>query len=250
MICEKCRHEIGPEELKCPNCGADNPFAVQHKQNMQEYKKKYAATEKEVSGFAKAVEGLGKKAAILIALVIAIIVTTIITSLNYADPDEDKAARRDAEKNAVSYEEEAEAFLGRGEYVEFVSFLYAHELMNFPPEEFDHLRKVQYVAKDYYECIELMEEMILRSDDPEYFDGLDTDITNFCMYLDDFREVLEAQKKSEKDEKYLGYMSDMEDELHAAMRKFFGMDEEGVLELLDMSRAQKAVKIREVLRHE
>ncbi len=250
MICEKCRHEIGPEELKCPNCGADNPFAVQHKQNMQEYKKKYAATEKEVSGFAKAVEGLGKKAAILIALVIAIIVTTIITSLNYADPDEDKAARRDAEKNAVSYEEEAEAFLGRGEYVEFVSFLYAHELMNFPPEEFDHLRKVQYVAKDYYECIKLMEEMILRSDDPEYFDGLDTDIKNFCMYLDDFREVLEVQKKSEKDEKYLGYMSDMEDELHAAMRKFFDMDEEGVLELLDMSRAQKAVKIREVLRHE
>ena len=250
MICENCRHEIGPEELECPNCGADNPFAVQHEQNMQKYKKKYAATEKEVSGFAKNVEGLGKKAAILIVLIIAIVVTTIITSFNYADPDEDKAARRDAEKNAVAYVQEADGFLERGEYMEFVSFLYAHELMNFPPEEFKHLRGVQYVAKDYYECIKLMEEMILRSDNPDYFDGLDTDIRNFCMYLEDFYDVLEAQQKSEKDEKYLGYMSDMEDELHAAMRKFFEMDETEVTGLLDMSRVQKAVKIQEVLRHE
>ena len=35
MICEKCKHEIGPEELKCPYCGADNPFALQHVQNME-----------------------------------------------------------------------------------------------------------------------------------------------------------------------------------------------------------------------
>ena len=250
MICEKCKHEVGPEELKCPYCGEVNPFAVKHEENMRGFKKKYEDTEKEVSVFAKAVEGLGRKAAILVVLLILVIVFKMIASANYADPDEDEATRRDSMKNAVSYAEEADGLLERGEYVEYVSFLYAHELMNNPPKEFDRFRKVSYVAKDYYECIELMEEMILRSDDPEYFDGLDTDITNFCMYLDDFREVLEAQKKSEKDEKYLGYMSDMEDELHAAMRKFFDMDEEGALEPLDMSRAQKAVKIREVLRHE
>ena len=39
MICKECRHEIGPEELKCPYCGADNPFALQHKQNMKKFKK-------------------------------------------------------------------------------------------------------------------------------------------------------------------------------------------------------------------
>ena len=250
MICEKCKREIGPEELKCPNCGADNPFAVQHKQNMQKYQNKYAATEKQVNTFSKSVEGLGKKAAILIVLIIGIIVTCIITSMNYADPDEDKAARRDAEKNVVANAEEADEMLERGEYVEFVSFLYAHELINFPPEEFEHLRKVIYVAREYYECIKLMEAMVLRSDDPDYFDGLDTDITNFCMYLEGFYEVLDAQKDSEKDEKNRGYMLDMEDELHAAMRVYFSMDEDEVRNLLDMSRAQKAVKIQEVLRHE
>ena len=250
MICEKCGHEIGPEELKCPNCGADNPFAVKHEQNMRRFENEYEATEKEVGRFRKALEGLGKKATVLVLLLIGIIVSTIIASLNYADPDEDKAVKRDAKKNAAAYAEEADGFLERGEYTEYVSFLYAHELMNFPPEEFKRFRSVQYVANDYYQCIKLMEEMILRSDNPDYFDGLDTDIGNFCMYLDDFYAVLEAQKISEKDEKYLGYIMDMDEELQAAMRTYFDMDAQELQEFLDKSRAQKAVKIREVLRHE
>ena len=250
MKCKKCRHEIGAEELKCPNCGADNPFALQHEQNMQKYEKKYDATEKEVKGFSQAVEGLGKKAAILIVLLIGIMIMTVVSSSNYADPDEDKAVRQEAEKNAAAYAKELDGFLERGEYVECVSFLYAHELMNFPPEELDRFHSVQYVAQEYYECISGMEEMILRSDDPDYFDGLDSDIEIFCMYLDGFYEVLEAQKSSEKDEKYLSYILDMDTELKAAMRTYFSMDEEELQEFLGLSRAQKAVKVQEVLRHE
>ena len=251
MICKKCRHEMGPEELKCPNCGADNPFALKHEQNMQGFKKKYAATEKEVKGFGKAVEGLGKKAAILIVLLIGIAIMLVIESLNYADPDEEEAVRRDAQKNAAAYAQEADAFLEWGEYMEYVSYLYAHELMNFPPEkEFGKFRRVQYVAKEYYECIRNMEEMILRSDDPDYFDSLDTDIEIFCMYLDGFYETFEVQKTSEKDEVYLTYILDMDTELRAAMRTYFSMDEAGVQDFIDLSRAKKAVKLQEVLRHE
>ncbi len=250
MVCENCKHNIGPEELKCPNCGAINPFAVQHEKNMEQFAQEYANTEKEVSGFAKAVEGLGKKAAILLVLLIGIIVMNIISSLNYADPDEDKKARRDAEKHLTEYAEKADGYLQCGEYMEYVSFLYAHELMNFQPDEFARFRCVTYVAKDYYECMELMEAMILRSDNPDYWDGLDTDIRNFCMYLEDYYEVLEAQKSSEKSEEYLAYILDIDTELQAAMRTYFAMDEDELQEFQTLSQAQKAVKIREVLRHE
>ena len=242
--------EVGHEEENNPYYSEVNPVEVQHKKNMHLFKNRYEDTEKKVSRFAKAVEGLGKKAAILVVLLIGIIAMRMMTSLNYADPDEEAKVRRDAEKNAATYAEEADDFLENGEYVEFVSFLYAHELMNIPPDEFKRFRSVQYVAKEYYECIGLMEEMILRSDDPDYHDGLDTDIKNFCMYVDGFYEVLEAQKSTEKDEVYLAYILDMDNELHAAMRTYFSMDEKGVNEFLSMSRAQKAVKLSEVLRHE
>ncbi|MCR4762037.1 MAG: hypothetical protein K5696_00760 [Lachnospiraceae bacterium] len=288
IICKTCGAEYDVSRVRCPYCGTayapaeeeeymdrleeiredlhrqvekDNtqperkrssaiPSEVHHAQNMRRFGRKYAATEKEVNRFARSVEGLGWKAAILIVLLLGIIITTVVSSMNYADPDEDEAARRDAENHAAAYAEDADGFLERGEYTEYVSFLYAHELMNFPPEEFQRFQRVQNVAREYYECIKLMEEMILRSDDPEYFDGLDTDIRNFCMYLTGFCETLEAQKSAEKDEKYLANILDMDTELHAAMRACFSMDEEGVRELLDMSQTQKAVRIREVLRHE
>ena len=92
--------------------------------------------------------------------------------------------------------------------------------------------------------------MILRSDNPDYWDGLDTDIRNFCMYLEDYYEVLEAQKSSEKSEEYLAYILDIDTELQAAMRTYFAMDEDELQEFQTLSQAQKAVKIREVLRHE
>ena len=223
---------------------------TQHDENMHRFRERYEATEKEVSRYKSAVEGLGKKAAVLVVLLIAIIVMNVIASFNYADPDEEAKVRRESVKNAAALAVTAEGLLEKGEYVEYVSFLYAHELMNFPPEEFEHLRKVTYVAGEYYECIGLMEAMILRSPNPDYYDGLDTDITNFCMYMDAFYEVFEARKDSEKDEKNLAYIMDIETELRAAMRAYFSMDEEGVQELIGMSRAQKAVRIREVLRDE
>jgi hypothetical protein len=42
----------------------------------------------------------------------------------------------------------------------------------------------------------------------------------------------------------------MDDQLRAAMRTYFSMDEQGLQDFLNMSRAQKAVKLSEVLRHE
>ena len=246
-IREDLSRRIGNDDTRYVNETEEN---YKHDLNMHRFQKRYEDTEKEVSKFALAVEGLGKKAAILVGLIIGIIFMVITTSINYADPDEDKEARRDGVKNAAAYAEEADGLLESGQYVEYASFLYAHELMNFPPEEFERFRSVSYVAKEYYECISLMEEMILRSDDPDYFDGLDTDIMNFCMYVDGFYEVFEAQKSSEKNEVYMAYIMDMDNELRAAMRTYFAMDDKGVQDFIDMSRAQKAVKIREVLRHE
>ena len=250
MRCDKCRHEIGPEQKRCPNCGAVNKFALQHKKNMRKFEENYASTEKEVKEYGRSVEGLGKRAAILAALLVGSIVMIIAAAIADSDPDEKAAAKRDSAKNAAAYAEEADGYLERGEYMEYVSFLYAHELMNFPPEEFDRFNSVHYVAGNYYECIKRMEIMILRSDDPEYYDGLDTDIRNFCLYVDTFYETFEAQKNSEKNEKYLGYIMDMEAELRAAMRTYLSISEEEMQEFIDSSRGLKAVRVWEVLRHE
>ena len=54
----------------------------------------------------------------------------------------------------------------------------------------------------------------------------------------------------EKDEKYRAYFADMEKELRMVLRTYFDLDEEELEELLSLSRAQKAVRLEEILRHE
>ena len=250
MRCKKCMHEIGPEEPRCPYCGTENPYAVQHQKNMKQFKRDYKKTRSEVISSAQKTRGLATRAAILIVLILGCIIITVITSLNYTDPDPNEANRRDAEKHAAEYASEAEEFLKRGEYTEFVSFMYAHNLHDIAWDKADHLVSVNYVAQEYYECIEHMEEIILRSTDPDYFDGLDTDIRNFCMYVDGFYEVLEVQRNRKKSEKYHAYMDDMDAELRAAMRTYFSMDDRALEEFLSKSEAQKAVILEGILRHE
>ena len=250
MICKKCEREIGPETLKCPYCGADNPFAVRHAENMKQYKAAFGKTASEVRGEAEKTGGLAKRAVILITLLLGCMVMIFIAAINYADRDPDDKARRDGVKNAAEYAKEAEVLLESGEYTEYVSFLYAHELMNFPPEEFDRFKRVSYVAREYYNCISEMEEMILRSTDPEYFDSLDSDISIFCMVVEEFYTVLEAQRDGETNETYASYLTDMEKELRAAMRTYFSMDDQELDAFLSLSQAQKGVKLEEILRHE
>ena len=251
MICEKCKHEIGPDYLKCPNCGADNLFALKHAQNIKQFDKEFVKTENEVAGSAKKIAGLGKKAALLVILLIAIIAMRVIAASNYAGSNKDEAAKKDAEKNATQYASKMDSMLENGEYMEFANYCYGHEIMNSGAEEYERFRCVKYTVAGYYNCVKIMEAMILRSKDGEYFDRLDTDVSNFCMYLDGFeRETLVNMKEQEKDEVYLSYILDMENELKAAMRTYFSMDDAELTQFLSLSKAKKAVKLEEILRNE
>ena len=284
IACRSCGAQFDPALVRCPYCGTAYAPAEKDEymgqledirvdlenygmevdiggrreqvpvnpnpQTMEQFDAAYTDTKRRVIGSALKTGGLAKRAAILIVLIIASVIMSVISSANYADPDPEAAVRRDAERNAATYAAEAEGYLERGEYTEYVSFLYAHELMNFPPSEFDHLKGVTYVASEYYECIRYMEEIVLRSDDPDYFDGLDTDIGIFVRAVDEFYQVYEVWRESEKYADYFACMDEMKAELEAAMRVYFAMDEDELQAFLAASEAQKAVRLEEVLRHE
>lgn len=250
MLCEKCGHKIGVEELKCPHCGADNPFALQHEQNMQQYDKRFDKTGKGVLERARSMGELGVKAAVIVILIIGSIITSLIESYNYSDHDDRDTRSRDAVKYSQEYTAELDELIENGEYMESVSYMYSHGIMNSGDEAYDELRGYKYVASDYYECMQYIEEIVLRSDNEEYFDHLDTYISGFCMYLEDFRETYEVWAGSDSSVKYHPYIQDLESELRTAMGVYFSMDEDEVEEFLSLSEAAKAVKLEEVFRHE
>ena len=251
MKCKNCGRQVGPEELKCPHCGADNLFALQHRKNMAGFSEQFETTEKEVATSAKKISAIGTKAIVLAILLVGSIVLYMISEANYKDPDPDEAVRKDAVKHAEEYSAQIDGFLKNGEYMECVDFMYAHEIMNISADEYDHLRNIKYVLHDYENCIQEMEEMVFRSTDPDYFDSLDTAISSFCRSLDSFYETWNGYVRTkEKNADYKAYMEDMEQELKLAMKLYFSLDDEELAAFMELTQGQKAVKIEEVIRSE
>ena len=186
MICKKCRREIGPEDLKCPYCGADHPFAVQHKKNMDKYAKDFSATTGKLKASERKMGELGKKAGILVVLILCILIVNLIASFCYIDPDTEEEVKKDADRNAAKYAEEIDALLERGEYTECLSFMKAHGIDDSWAEGYKKFRQTKYLINAYNDCIGRLEKIILRSPDPEYFDSLDTDMNIFCGSLETF----------------------------------------------------------------
>lgn len=246
MKCKKCGGNIGIDEIRCPYCGEENPFAMQHEQNMEQYKERFDETGEEVVDSAKETERMAKKGGIIVVLIVVIIIMTIVASFNYVDIDDRDDIKKEAKMDPDDHIAEIDAFLEKGEYMECVSYMYANDIMSAGADEYHDLRGVKYVASDYYECMKLMEKMIYRSDDEDYFDNLDTYIRSFSMHINSFYETYEVWIDSKGSEKYRAYMEDMEYELKAAMSVYFKMNDEELNEFLSLSEANKAVRLEEV----
>lgn len=249
MKCANCGRKIGIEDKVCPYCNQVNKLAEQHAENSKQYDKRFQKTQGEVLDSAKKMEGLGIRAIILAVLVIGILIMSVVSSLNYADPDTDKIKEADAKKNAVEYAKLMDEYLEQGDYLGFKSFVYSHKISFWDPP-YDQFVSVNYCAQNYYECVRHMESIILRSDDPDYHDDLDLNISHVSMYLREFWDVYAVQMKREKNETYRAYIEDMDQDIRAMLRTYLQMSEEEVDAFTDLTEAKMAVRLEEVLKHE
>jgi hypothetical protein len=250
--CGSCGAEFPAAQVRCPYCGtADKAAAENEYKGRVDDARRELEDNKKALGEAKRLEGLGLRAAILAVLIIGILIMLVITSVNFSDTDNDESKRRDAVKNYAEYSRIMDDYLSEGDYMEYVSFLYSHEIASIGPgTDYSKYTCVNFTALDYYECIEFMEEIIFRSTDGEYYDKLDSNIKLLCMSVNDFYATWENMRKQEKDEKYLSCINDMETELRAALKTYFDMDDDQLEEFLSLSEAQKGIRLEEVLKHE
>ena len=247
MRCENCKREIGIEELKCPYCGADNPFAEKHEQNMQEYKKRYDKTGRDVIDSAKKTGKLSKKASVIVVLILAIIVMMMIAANNYADHDYSEKEKKEANKNPEENMAIIDSLLENGEYTECDSFIRSHSIMDYDAEEYNDLHGFAYLLDDYTECIQYFEQLICCAYGEDYWDYIDLYNSHFCTYIDSFYEAYETRLDSPSCAKYREEMIDMEYDLRTAMMVYFNMTEEDVEEFISLSEGQKMVKLEEIL---
>lgn len=248
MRCPNCGKTIGIEEIKCPACGYTNPLAEKHNENIRKYDKRFKKTQDNVLESARKTEGIGIRGGIFAILVAAIVILAVCWGVVIADgegetsEDRKKAALKNKAENAA----QMKAYLEEGDYITFVSFIRRYDIpLN--EEPFKEYKKLDYVAEEYYSCVGDWERILLRSDDPDYWDSSGLDISHFCTDIGSFMEVYEYNAGIEKNEEIAAYMEDMNADMRAMLRRYLQMTDDEVDEFLGYSQARKAVAMEEII---
>ena len=248
MKCPNCGKNIGIEVSECPDCGYANPLARKHNENIRKYDRRFRKTQDNVLASAQKTEGVGIRGGIFAILVAVIIILAFVWGAVIAagegDTDEDR--KRDALKNKTEYSEQMRGYLEEGDYITFLSFIRYHNIP-FDSEPYIDYRKVYYIADRYYTCVQLWEKILLRSDDPDFWDSSELDISHLCMYTDSFLEVYKCNVEIEKNEEFVTYIEDMNSDIRAMFRRYLKMTDQEVDEFLGYSQAKKAVTIEGIL---
>ena len=97
MKCPYCGGEVALEDKNCPFCGRSNEQSAQHQRDMDRYQRRYASTERLVTGKAKTYGRVLPRVVILMLLLFATVVMIAVGSL--ADRFPENARRRAAERD-------------------------------------------------------------------------------------------------------------------------------------------------------
>lgn len=163
MKCENCGTNIQIEDEKCPFCGTLNPFAVQHRQDMQQYQKEFQDTKKKVEQRSIRFTALSVK-----LTVIAVLFAAVIGMIYAVNDGVYKIWRYQTRTKIASHKEEymekLAAYERDGDWNSLYAFMVENSLTL--DETFKEYYVLYYTAFNYGM---VMEYLMHYMEEPEYY---------------------------------------------------------------------------------
>ena len=245
MKCGNCGGEISLEDKECPFCGSINKDAVEHIKAMEEYRKRYENTEKEVTTKTKRFAGMAVKAAILVVLLIGIGITAVVSDRAYGFPE--KSRRRAALKDPAACRTIMKENLDNGDYCGYTAYVTYNNIPVYD-DRFSDFKNVNYCADYYRDTLASLERIIMHGDDEKWLKWeASSDTGRFCRYLKEFYTSLEDRKGREENEDFKAYYDDMRADMDAAISVYLGMDDDKRTQFLEMSENKMSAYLEEVV---
>lgn len=245
MKCSNCGGEISLEDKVCPFCGNPNRDAAEHIRAMEEYKKRYEDTEKEVTRRTRKFASVAVKAVILVVLLIGIGVTVFISSRAYGFPE--KARRRAALKHPEECRAKMTEYLDKGDYCGYSAYV-TYNYIPMYDERFEEFKNVNYCTSYYTDTITALEKIMMHGDNEKWLKwNASNDTDRFCRYVREFYNTVEDRKEREEFESNLAYYDDMKADMDTAIQVYLGMDKEKFEEFLGMSENRMSAYLEEVI---
>lgn len=242
MKCASCGGNLSLEDVVCPYCDALNEHAVEHIREMNQYKREFEGTKKEVYSVTKGYAGIAVRAVICVVLILCISVLIVIK--NYSYDIRYSMEERNACKYVEEYSGEMDRYLEARDYIGFLSFC-NEKGINLYDDEYAKYRGIDNIARQY----EQIYMNIMRILEYELLgDGFDS-VKYLADSLDNFYEALnpESYMYIGTDAERRQILTEMQEQVHALLRTYCGLSAEDIEELPYLSSGKRALLIEERL---
>ncbi|MBQ7933536.1 MAG: hypothetical protein IJ327_01940 [Lachnospiraceae bacterium] len=240
MKCASCGGNLSLEDVVCPYCDALNEHAVEHVRQMNQYKREFEGTKKEVYTTTKGYAGIAVRAVICAALVICI--TLLILAVFFSSELKDYMMERDIQKNAEEYCLVMDSYLEERDYMGFVSFCNEKGIYGYEDgyEKYNGILSATYQYRSIYTGIMRLEK------DAKYGNVEDSIkyIAESLNGLYDLRNP-ESYMYIGADQECLQILTELQEQVHALLMAYGGLSAEDIEILPELSSSKRAVLLEE-----
>lgn len=238
MKCPSCGSNLQIDNAFCPYCGAKNPVAQKHREDMKRYAEDYKKTKEEVIGNTRKFNKTTLRVT-AIALTVAAIVGVIALTM-FKDRLGMQMYRKHRNMNAPQYFEQVEQLVGEEDYLRLDALVTAKGIAYGNNKRMDEYTGVFRVTDHYAEVFtQLMYMLTDSSISDSEIDVLSTEINSFYR---SFKNYSDYGKDNEMVQKYL---SDIKQDMSLLLKTYLKLSDETAAGLETMSEGNIFIMVEE-----
>lgn len=241
MKCKSCGANLQIDNEVCPYCGIANPVAKKHREDMKKYSKDYSKTKKEVITKSKKVNERSVRIAVgaitFAAVLLSVFLDTSEVSVRHRLKN--KAMTKDHEK----YYAMVEDLIQYDDYFKISELVHAHNLYDSSITPLGYAELLRADTNYASLCSNIMKA--LEADDA-HIDTYASYISHNLWYVDIYLHDNDVYSKV-YDAKWLKFADDLQRDTKLVLATFLNIPEEEYDELVKLSEAQRAVRIKEAI---
>ena len=248
MKCKFCGSNLQIEDELCPYCGKPNPHYIKHRQDMQAFQTDYQSTKQEVLAHVSKLNQRTVHITIIAVLVALCAVALVLCFLS----NEIRDARIESEiaRNRAVYEEQIKSYmedvnpLSLSEYGRKYKLTYSEEM-----EEYSKIFSISWYYQYFYNyTVELMTEGV-----HEKYETLDEKCESLGRFVESIYECRERQSY-DKDFHFTpdktAYMDAIAEKTELLLKAYYGLSDEEIRQIPELSRARLTILLAEGYQHE
>ena len=243
MKCPNCGGSMGLEDAFCPYCNTPNTMAVQHQTDMAHYRNEYERTQADVMEKTSFLQRHGSWLVVLVVLLVLLVVGVVLQfsawDIGYSIR-ESRAEQSAAEDSAV-----LDAYLEQGEYGKFAGYYGSNDIYIVDRNPYQALRSA---ANAYTDLVQYISALHSSSD----YAFKPNRISDTCGYIaNDLNRIytIEQQYSYDLDESLpldkRVYLEDIRDRTRAIAKAYFGLTDEQINDIPNVSTQKLAQWIEE-----